>query len=316
MPPRLVPVIMLALLATLSTCRQAPAAAIAEGLAGPQITDDLGRQVSLAKAAARIISLSPAITETLFAIGCGEQIVLRDNWSDHPPAATTLPSVGSFAPGAESIVAARPDLLLTTWPPPPLRSALDAAGVTWAAFAPTDLAGVSSSVERVGRLCGQPERATRERQRLEAAVAGVRAAVAGRVKPRVFYEMDAGAGGRPYTVGRGSFGHDLIAAAGGINVFGDTDQPWLQVSAEAILVARPDVIVLADVDVIDSPQSVELVAVRPGWSAMEAVQARRIHPVHTDWVARPGPRVVKGLRQLASILHPGVVSPPAKEAAP
>jgi len=281
-----------------------------------EITDDLGRKVRLARPAERIISLSPAITEALFAIDCGERIVLRDEWSDHPAAALKIESVGSFAPGAESIVAARPDLLLTTWPPPPLRAALDAAGVNWAAFAPADLAGVGTAVERVGRLCGRSERAVQERKRLDEAAAAVRAAVAGRERPRVFYEMDAGAGGRPYTVGSGSFGHDLIVAAGGINVFGDTDQPWLQVSAEAILVARPDVIVLADVDVIDSPQSAASVAARPGWSALQAVQKGRIHPVHTDWVARPGPRVIHGLRQLASILHPGAVPAPIVEDRP
>ena len=158
---------------------------------------------------------------------------------------------------------------------------------------------------RAGQLLHEPDRFVAETERIKAAVKG-------RKRPRVFYEMDAGAG-RPFTVGRGSFGHDLVEAAGGTNVFGDTDRPWLQVSAESIVAANPEVIVLADAGAEQNPQRPEQVAGRAGWHVLAAVRNGRIHALHSDWVARPGPRLVLGLRQLAAALHPGVVEPPPSE---
>ena len=295
-------------LLALAACRPAPAAV--SGAGDDQVADDLGRKLRLSAAPARIVSLSPAITETLFAVGCGHKLVLRDVWSDHPAAARAVPSVGGFAPSAEAIVAARPDLLLTTWPPPALRGALDAAGVTWAAFAPDDLAGVAHTMARIGRLCGAAAQGEELARQLRRTVAEVRAAVADRPRPRVFYEMDAGSGGRPYTVGPGSFGHDLVMQAGGENIFAQANQPWIQVSTEAVLVGQPEIIVLADANAMENPQTADSLASRPGWAGLRAVRAGRIHALHTDWVARPGPRVGLGLRQLANILHPGAVAAP------
>lgn len=274
------------------------------------VLDDLGRAVSVSVPPQRIVSLSPAITEALFAVGCGPKLVLRDAWSDAPPAARAVPSVGGFAPGAEAIVAVRPDLLLTTWPPPTLRSGLDAAGVRWAAFAPNDLAGVARTLARVGRLCGEPDRGEALAAELRQTVAEVSVAVAGERRPRVFYEMDGGSGGRPYTVGPGSFGHDLVVRAGGENIFADAKQAWVQVSTEAVLMARPEVIVLADAGAIEDPQSQATLAARPGWSQLAALRHGRVFALHTDWVARPGPRLGLGLRQLAALLHPDKVAAP------
>ena len=278
------------------------------------VTDDLGRTVRLPAPARRIACLSPSLTEILFAVGCGDSLVLRDAWSDFPIEARRAPAVEGLLPSAEAMIAARPDLLLTTFPSPALRTALRASNIPFAAFVPATLAQVADAFVRVGRVCGQPGRARAARDRFVAETERIKAAVKGRKRPRVFYEMDAGAG-RPFTVGRGSFGHDLVEAAGGANVFGDTDRPWLQVSAESIVAADPEVIVLADAGAEQNPQRPDQVAGRAGWHVLAAVRNGRIHALHSDWVARPGPRLVLGLRQLADALHPGVVEPPPSEQA-
>lgn len=272
--------------------------------------DDLGRAVTLAAPAARVVSLSPALTEILFAVGCGETLVLRDAWSDYPAGATRVPAIQGFVPSAEAIVALKPDLLLANFPPTALRGALDAAGVSWAAFSPVRLDQIAVAFERIGQACGQPTRGARLRAAFERDVRQIREAVSGLSRPKVFYEMDAGHGGRPYTVGPGSFAQDLIEAAGGTNAFADSGQAWLQVSAEAVVAARPDVVVLADAGAIENAQTAVDVAARPGWRAVEAVAQGRIYALNTDWVARPGPRLVLGLRQLAALLHPDRVGPP------
>jgi iron complex transport system substrate-binding protein len=256
----------------------------------------------------RIVSLSPAATETLFAVGCGGGLVLRDAWSDFPPEVKQLPAVAGFAPSAEAILAVRPTLVVAHYPPPGLKLALERAGVTVQGFAPVTLDEVGRSFADVAAACGQAERG----QALQAEFAARVAALAARVdastarkpKPRLYYEMDAGDAGRPFTVGRGSFGHALIEAAGAINVFADAGATWFQVSAESVLAADPDVIVLADADSIDAPQSAALVAARPGWSTVRAVRLGRIVTVPADLTVRPGPRLAAGLERLARALHP------------
>ena len=84
-----------------------------------------------------------------------------------------------------------------------------------------------------------------------------------------------------------------------------------------MLTARPEVIVLADAGAIEDPQSQATLAARPGWAQLAALRQGRVFSLHTDWVARPGPRLGLGLRQLAALLHPGKVSaPPLPRAVP
>lgn len=285
--------------------RPVPAPAAADTIV---LTDTLGRSVTLARAASRIVSLSPALTEALFAVGCGDRLVLRDGWSDFPVAARAVVSVQGFAPSAEAILAVRPDLVLTTFPPAALRSALDAAGVPWLGWSPVTLDHVAGMMADIGRACGAPGPGADLAATFRTRLAAIERTVAGRPRPRVFYEMDAG-GGRPFTVSRLAFGHAVLTAAGGENAFASADVPWFQVSTEAVLAADPDLILLADADAADQPQSAAAVAARPGWSALRAVREGRVVPLSIDLVSRPGPRLVDGVAQIARALHPDAAWP-------
>jgi iron complex transport system substrate-binding protein len=256
----------------------------------------------------RVVSLSPAVTEALFAVGCGGRVVLRDGWSDAPPEALAIPAVTGFSPSPEAILDAQPDLVIVSYPAPALTAALNRAGVRVAVFAPRDLDGVAESLRAIGELCGEPERGLRLERSFRERVDRVRERVSGSPRPRVFYEMDAVDPARPFTVGRGSFGHAALEAAGAVNVFSEVSSPWFQVDTEAILAADPDLIVLGDADAERSPVHIGTVGQRRGWSALGAVRSGRIVAVPKDLVDRPGPRLADGIEALAALLHPGLAA--------
>ncbi len=115
--------------------------------------------------------------------------------------------------------------------------------------------------------------------------------------PSVFHEVD----NTYYSAGPGSFVADLYDILGAQNIADVTGQPFPQMSAEAIIEADPQVIVLADVEAGESPDTVRA---RPGWSGVSAVQNDRIYVIDPDIISRPGPRLVEALRTLAAYLYP------------
>ena len=276
----------------------------AEDAAPTTILDQRGHSVTLTQPTLRIVSLSPALTETLFAVGCGKQVILRDGWSDYPPEVRAIAAVQGFAPSAEAILAARPDLVLSNFPPPALASALDAAHVPWLAFAPKTIADVTQTLRAVAQACGQKRAGEALATAFTRRIAQIRERVQDKVPPRVFYEMDAGIAGQPYTIGKKTFGQEVLTLAGGDNLFGQQDREWFQVSAEAVLDLDPDVVLLGDADVQDSPQSLETLRHRPTMALLRAVRTSQVFPLHADLVSRPGPRLALGVEEVARLLHP------------
>lgn len=273
------------------------------------VTDDLGRSVLLAKTPQRLASLSPATTELLYAVGCGDKLILRDGWSDYPAEAKKVPKIDGLQPSAEAILAHHPDLVLVNYPSPSLQAALDGAGVAWAALSPETLPAVARSLDLVGRLCGQPERGAAKAAEFRAKVDQLTAALKDRPRLKVFYEMDVGDGTRPFTVGARSFANGLLEVAGGRNVFGDRQEAWFPVGLEAILAADPDVVILGDSDVPEHPQTPALFAGRQGFSQLRAVQQNRVAPISANLASRPGPRLLQAATALARVLHPEVALP-------
>lgn len=288
------------LLVLACACQKAPTAPDSAGV----IVDDVGHTMRIPARVERVVSLSPAATELLCAVGCCDKLVARDEWSDFPAQVRSVPQLPGFTPSAEALLLHKPDLVLLHFPPPNLQSALDAAGIAWFGLAATDLKQVAQAHRVVGRLCGQPERGKQAAIAFVDAVAAVRKAFPKPASPlRVFYELDAGDGQRPFTVGRRAFGHALIEAAGGLNVFGDRDEAWFAVGAEALLAADPDVIVLGDADVGVNPQSVQTLNARKGFGALRALRAGCVATVPNTLVSRPGPRLVEGLRAMAQAVR-------------
>lgn len=289
----------------LAACAPAPAADSAPA-AGMTLTDGLGRSVSLSGPAQRVVSLAPSNTEILFAVGAGEQTIGRDEFSDFPEEAKSLPSVGGSMGeySAETIVSLNPDLVLAAEiNSPELVKQLEDLGLTvYYLKNPATLEEMYTNLEIVAQLTG--EDSTKLTDSLKARVAAVDEKIAPlSARPSVFYEIDATDPAKPYTYGPGTFGDLLIARAGGFNIGGELTDMYPQISLEQIVVSNPSIILLGD-----SMWGVtaESVLTRPGWESIEAVKSSQIFAIDDNLISRPGPRLVDGLEQLAKLLHPGV----------
>ena len=290
---------------TLAAC--APAAS-SDNAAGLTLTDGLGREVQLASAAQRVVSLAPSNTEILFALGAGDKVVGRDEFSDYPEQAKAIASVGGSMGeySLETIVSLKPDLVLASeLNSPELIASLEKLGlVVYYLPNPKSFDDLYTNLETVATLTGRD--ATKLTDSLKARVAAVDEKIMPlSYKPSVFYEIDATDPSKPYTVGVDTFINFIIDRAGGFNftgLAGITD-PYPQVSLEQLVVMPPDFIILGDSMWGTTP---EVVAGRPGWDVLTAVIEGHVFPFDDNLVSRPGPRLVDGLEALAKLLHPEV----------
>ncbi|MDF3018322.1 MAG: periplasmic binding protein [Thermomicrobiales bacterium] len=266
------------------------------------ITDDAGRQVTIERSPTRIVSIAPSNTEMLFALGLDERIAGVDSYSTYPPEATQKPQVGTYLePDLERVVAAEPDLILATEAHlGTVLPELDALGLPTMVIEPMNLDEVFSGMLLLGTITGVSPRAQQVVCELQERVDAVTDAIAGAPRSRVFFELSPDL----YTAGPGSYVDDLISRAGGENVAAGAAELWPQLSAEAVVTADPEVILLAD---HEAGITAEQVAARPGWQEVSAVQQGRIVSLDADLVARPGPRVVDGLEAIAAALHPDLL---------
>ena len=277
-------------LAFVTTCAREQTTAQQPSTAAPQKVFKAPAVSPTSPRTHRIVSLSPAATEALFAVGCGAQLVARDGWSDFPAAARKVPALKGLVPSAEAVLATRPTLVLTHFPPERLVKPLRAAGVEVLALSPQTLKQISETFVTIGERCGAADAGAKLKERFMRAFAERGTTKDG---PRVYLELDPG-GGRPHTVGGASFIHALIAAAGGQGLFPERGA-WLQVSAEEVLIRKPELVVLTGTSPMEDQRRL---AKRPGWNSCAACAADRVRVVHPDLLTRPGPRLVEGLKLL------------------
>jgi iron complex transport system substrate-binding protein len=162
---------------------------------------------------------------------------------------------------------------------------------------PRDLDRVFASIERLGVVLGEPERANELVKSLRNRTATVESAIRSRQPMRVFYQVSD----HPlYTAGRDSFTTDLIRRAGGASVTADVPGAWPRYSDESALAARPDVIILPKGGSMSNANSEVAEPLRRS----PAVIAGRVYKINEDYLSRPGPRLVDGLEELAKALHP------------
>ncbi len=302
-------VVTAALLAgLLAACSLAPASTSEPTAASPvlTVTDGLGRTLSLDPNPSRVISLAPSNTEILFAVGAGELVVGRDDFSNYPEGVLELPSVGGSMGdyNLEQIASLQPNLILAAEinTPEQVKALEDLNIQVYYLSNPTDLEGVYQNLLIVGELTGRKSQAEELAHSLRARVEAVSQKLAGVTeRPKVFYELDGSEPSKPWTTGRGTFMDLLIRLAGGENVAAGMDSSWGQFGLEALLLADPDFILLGDAAYGVTP---EQVAARAGWEQLTAVQAGQVIPFNDDMASRPGPRLVDGLEILARTLHP------------
>ncbi|MFN8638526.1 MAG: ABC transporter substrate-binding protein [Dehalococcoidia bacterium] len=260
------------------------------------LRDSTGTEVRLAKVPERVISLSPGATEILFSIGAGDRVVGTDAFSDFPDAAAKTQKIDYSNPSPEAAIALKPDLVIMATRQEQFVAQFRSLGMTvFLAREPENLEGVYASIDLLGRLTGRPVEAARVstemRTKIEAVTASLSDVTTG---PRVFFELDP----TLFTVAPNSFVGAMLTTLKARNIAPSGSSPFPQVTAEAVLAADPEVIILSH------PGATSDVGARPGWGAVSAVRNSRIYAVNPDLVNRPGPRLAEGIRVLALALYP------------
>lgn len=263
------------------------------------VTDGGGTSVTIDAPPEKVLSLDAAHTEILYAIGAGDQVSAVDNTSNCPVQVNALSArVDAFNPSLEAITGLEPDLVITAFDLGDFVASMRGAGLTVLYLpSPVDVAGTYDDITLVGEATGHADDAEALVTEMEKAVNDITDSVAGEDGPTVYHEVD----NTYYSAGPGSFIDDLYRLLGAENIAESTGQAFPQLSAEAIIAADPEVIILADEAFGEDATTV---AARPGWDVISAVENDRIYGLDPDVASRPGPRIVDALRLLAQALYP------------
>lgn len=258
--------------------------------------------------AKRIISLVPALTEILFAIGAGPQVIAVSSFDDDPPEVLKLPRVGALLdPDTERILAMRPDLVLIYGSQSDLQQQLESAGIRVFVYRHGGLADVAPAFRALGELSGHSAEAARATAEIETKLAGIRARVAGRPRPKTLLVM----GREPRSLrnldasGGVGFLHDLIEVAGGTNLFADVKRQAVRASSEMLLTRAPEVII--DLFYSRTMSQDDLRQERDAWQqlpSVPAVRQGRINLLVGDYLVVPGPRIADAAEAFARAIHP------------
>jgi iron complex transport system substrate-binding protein len=263
------------------------------------LTDEMGRKVVVPDHPHRVICLMPTVTDTVFALGAGDDVVAISDYTKYPAAALKKPSVGDLInPSIETILSLHPDLVIGTQPKGPMEvtDQLERAGIPIFLVSPHGIAGIFHSIESVGMALNRTPQADALVNRLQQRVEAVRARTKGLPAPRVFmpiwYDPIT-------TIGKNAFITEVIEAAGGRSVTDDLSTEWPQISMEVVLERAPDALLL----VRGGKTTLQVLQDRPGWSSMTAIKARRAYYVD-DRINFASPVAIDALEDLAKQFHP------------
>jgi iron complex transport system substrate-binding protein len=256
------------------------------------VIDDLGRRVHVSVPVSRIVSLSPAFTDLLFALGAGDLLVGRTRYDTYPPEAEAVPSIGEgMSPNVELVVARHPQLVLfyASGSNAAAIAQLDNLGIASISLAMDRLESVPRAARLLGPLIGRSEVAERVAESFDAELRNRPAPVDRPTVAILAWDNP------PIVIGRGSFLSQLIEYAGARNAFDDVDRPSAQVSIEAIADRQPDVFLTLN-------EELPAFAERPEWQVVEAVRHRRFIRLRGAEFGWPSVRAFQAVQQLASAL--------------
>jgi len=275
-------------------------------VAGPR-TAHVSAQAAV-KSPTRIVSLVPATTEMLFAMGAGDRLVGVGTYDRFPPEVARLPKLGGLLdPNIEQLIALRPDLVIVYETQTELRRQLERAHIPMWGYSIKGLADVTATMRALGIRVGAPAAAA-EAERIDAGLERVRRRVAGQPRPRTLLVFGREPGSLRGINASGGYGylHDLLELAGGTDVLADVKQAAVAASTEMILARAPEAII--ELHDGEPWPAARLDAERRAWSllpSVPAVRTGRVAILAGDEFVVPGPRVIMAAERLAQALHPG-----------
>ena len=265
------------------------------------VIDALGRRYAQNETPRRIVSLSPAVTEILFAIGAGDKVVGVTQYCDYPPEAKTKTSVGGFSGATMSMELIRvlePDLvILSADMHGRIVSLLDELGISSFAVEPGNFSEVYGVIALLGEISGCSAGADKVIAEMKAKIAGVEERVRGQEKRGVFWILSEDP---LMTAGRDTFISEAISLAGGRNIFDDVPEQWPLVSPEQVLLRKPEWILIGS----DMAVSGQIFSGSAVWKTIPAVREGRLAFVDGDLLYRYGPRLADAVALLAEIFYP------------
>jgi iron complex transport system substrate-binding protein len=275
------------------------------------VIDQLGRTVVLPAHPMRMVSLAPNITEIVFSLGQEHRLIGVTRFSDFPPEAKQIPSVGSYIKlDLEKIVSLKPDLCVATKDgnPRQVASSLESLKIPVYAVDPRNLDSVMDTIVEMGELLGVTETAGELVERMRSRIARVDARISkADHRPRVFFQI----GVSPIvSVGTNTYIHELIVRAGGENLAAG-HAPYPRFSREQVLALSPDIFIITSMARERLFEKVKAQWSR--WSDLPAVRNDRIILVDSNILDRPTPRLVDGLELLAQVIHPELFPEREKE---
>jgi iron complex transport system substrate-binding protein len=257
------------------------------------VQDDRGQAVVIDAPAKRVVSLLPSLTESVCALGACDRLVGVDRYSNWPASVQVLPKLGGgLDPNIEAVVASRPDLVLMATSTPG-GERLRALGVRVLALEPKTHAEMRRALTTLARVLGLPEARSEEvwgqiDRELQSVAQSLPASQRGL---RVYVEVSTA----PHAASASSFMGETLQRLGQRNIVGPEQGPFPQVNPEWVVRQQPDVIIAAD-------SHLPTMLSRPGWSALKAVQSKRLcgHTTQeSDILVRPGPRLAEAARLMA-----------------
>ncbi|MDQ0059779.1 ABC transporter substrate-binding protein [Paenibacillus harenae] len=265
------------------------------------VKDDTGTEVTFAQAPTKVVSLAPSETETIYAIGSGEQVVGVDSFSNYPEEAVAKQQVGDMTTNIEAVTGLNPDLVIAS-------SSMNVDAIKQLrelnipvyATDPLTYDAVVAKIETLGKIMNRQAEAAAVAEHMIQAKQQVTEAVKDAEKKNVYLEFSPG-----WTVGSGTFLDELLTLAGGTNVAGGSSG-WFEVNAEEVVAKNPQLIVYPAWKEEPNP-IVAGIESRPGWDAIDAVKNKQMFAVTEDPLVRVGPRLADGLLELAKVIHPDLV---------
>lgn len=259
----------------------------------------------------RIVSMSPGITETLFALGCGDRVVGVTNYCRYPEQTLELPKIGGYLdPSLEAVVALNPDLVLVMESQKGIAGRLSGMGIRAFSVDQHNVDAVLVSFDRIGELCGATDAGRNLRSTVENRLTRIREMVSERKRPKVLAVIGRNVGGGEVTsvwaASASTFIGDVVTLAGGDNVVTSGLQgAHPEISPEGLLFLDPEIIL----DIVPEEQAGDLSSesIAADWrnlGALRAVNSGRVHVLRQPYVVIPGPRTAEVVEAVARVLHP------------
>jgi iron complex transport system substrate-binding protein len=254
-------------------------------------------------AALRIVSLAPSVTETLFALGAGSEIVGVSAQCDYPAEASAIDRVGTFLePNVELVLAKRPQLVIAAPSPgnETLLAELRRIGIEVLVVDADTVPETEAVIARIARAIGRPDRGTALVERIRAEISATTRRLTGAPVRRVLLVL----GQNPLVAaGPGGLQDELIRMAHGENIAAGTGEPWPRLSLESVVARAPQVII--DLTLAHEPRgAARSLGIWQAFPSIPAVKQGRVYAQPAFFLVRPGPRLGRALEQMARFIHP------------